>query len=269
MISFSPLRAAVIGGIVLGVILPFGPILLWSFGRQWWFPALLPEVWSLQSWVSVRSSNMQILEAFRNTVIIALAVTMLALAIGLPAARAIGLYRFRGHRLIELVLLAPTIIPGLALVMGLHVLFIRLGLADTLAGVVLVHLIPALPYFIIVMAGVFANYDQDYEHQARVLGARPWQVLRHVTLPMVHPGIIVGGLFVFLISWNQYILTLLIGGGVVPTLPIILFAFMSAGNYTMGSVVCLIYFAPAVLIMMLTAQHLTGRSSALGQWRPL
>lgn len=258
-------RMATIGGIVVGVILPFAPLLLWSFGQKWWFPSLLPQEFTLKSWQYLNSPTSKIFEAFFNTLFIAVFVTLIAVVIGTPAARALGMYRFRGKKLLEILLLAPTIIPGLAVIMGLHVLFLRMGLADQLLGVILVHLIPSLPYFIIVLSGVFANYNQDYESQAKVLGARPWRVFWHVTLPIIKPGFVVGCLFVFLISWNQYILTLLIGGGSVLTLPVILFSFMSAGNYAIGAVVCLIYLAPAILIMIFTARYLTGQSVMLSK----
>ena len=58
--------------------------------------------------------------------------------------------------------------------MGLHLWFLRLGLAETFAGVVLVHLTFCLPYAVFVMWGVFANYNRDFEAQARSLGATPW-----------------------------------------------------------------------------------------------
>src|SRR5581483_7361132 len=113
------------------------------------------------------------------------------------------------------------IVPGLAVVLGIHIVFIRYNLADTPLGVVLVHLIPVLPYMTLVMSSVFANYDTQYEEQARVLGAGPVRTFLLITLPMIFPGVVVGGLFAFLISWSQYILTLLIGGGAVITLPLL------------------------------------------------
>lgn len=54
------------------------------------------------------------------------------------------------------------------------------------------------------MASVFANYNPDVEEQARSLGARPRQVLWHITLPAILPGLVVGSLFAFIISWSQY-----------------------------------------------------------------
>ena len=93
--------------------------------------------------------------------------------------------------------------------------FIRYGLADTATGVVLVQLMPTVPYAATVLAAAFANLDTDYERQARALGAGPVRVLLFVTLPLLRPALLLAALFAFLISWSEYVLTLLIGGGQV------------------------------------------------------
>ena len=191
--------------------------------------------------------------------------TGLAAIIGIPAGRALGLYDFRGKRAVELILLAPAIVPGIAVVLGLHGVFLRLGLAGTVPGVILAHLIPTLPYMTLVMAGVFANFDTAFEDQARSLGASPAQVFRHVTLPGILPGVMAGALFAFLISWSQYILTLVIGGGRVETLPLILFSFATSGRNDVTGAIAMIYILPGVAVLALTARHLTGRSTALAR----
>jgi putative spermidine/putrescine transport system permease protein len=168
---------------------------------------------------------------------------------------------------VDLLVLAPLIVPPIAVAMGIQILFIRLGLTDTLLGVIIVHLVPTLPYMIVVMRGVFANFESDYEQQARSLGASPMRVLTQVTLPVVFPGIVTGALFVFLVSWSQYVLTLLIGGGRVQTLPVLLFAFASSGDNTVTAALSLVFVAPAVVILAFTARYLTGRSAALGGFK--
>ena len=138
---------------------------------------------------------------------------------------------------------------GIAVAMGIHVAFLRVGLADTKVGVILVHLIPVMPYMVLTLTSVFANYNLDYEGQARTLGARPWQVFIHVTLPAIWPGLMVGCLFAFIISWSQYLLTLLIGGGEVITLPVLLFAFANSGDNAITAALSLVFIAPALLLL--------------------
>lgn len=245
------------------LVLPLVPLAIWSFARGWTFPNLLPQNWTLQPWAFALSPQSGVLHSLGLTTGIALAATALSVLLGVPAGRALGQYKFRGKTLIELIILAPIIMPGIAVAMGLQSVFIGLHLNNTVTGVVLVHLIPTLPYMVLVMSGIFAAYDPLVEDQARSLGASPGQVFRHITLPAILPGIIVGAMFTFLVSWSQYILTLVIGGGRVQTLPLLLFQFATSGRNDITGAIGMIYILPGVLILILTARHLTGRNSAI------
>ena len=251
-----------VSGMVLALwlILPLIPLAVWSFAHGWRFPALVPQDWTLAAWRYALSPTSGVVQSLGVTVWIGLCVTALSVLIGVPAGRALGLYQFRGKGVVQIIMLAPLIVPGIAVGLGLQGVFIGLGLTQTVTGVVLVHLIPTLPYMVLVMAGVFANYDVQFEEQARSLGARRWQIWWHVTLPAIRPGLIVGALFAFLVSWGQYVLTLLIGGGRVQTLPLVLFNFAGSGRNDITGAIGMIYILPGVLILILTARLITGRS---------
>jgi len=258
-------RLRILSAILFAVwlILPLIPLAIWSVAGAWRYPYLLPQAWSLRPWSFTLSDHAGALSSLALTAGIALSVTAICTLIGVPAGRALGLHKFRGKALVELIILAPIIVPGIAVALGLQTVFIGLGLNNTVTGVVLVHLIPTLPYMVLVMSSVFAAYDPQAEDQARSLGASPLQVLRHVTFPAVLPGIIVGAMFTFLVSWGQYILTLTIGGGRVQTLPLLLFQFATAGRNDIAGAIAMIYILPGVVIVILTARSLTGRSAAL------
>lgn len=261
-----PDRRTVAGlGLAGFLILPLLPLIVWSFAHGWRFPDLLPRHWSGTAWSFALSPDSGVLESFARTTFIAAATTALAALIGVPAGRALGLYQFRGKALVTLLLLAPALLPGIALVFGLHSLFLRVGLAGTIPGVILAHLIPTLPYMTLIMAAVFARFDADIEAQARTLGATPLQTFRMVTLPAILPGLLTGALFAFLVSWSQYLLTLAIGGGRVQTLPLLLFAFASAGRNDMTAAIALLYILPGLLVLVVTARHITGRNAALAK----
>ncbi len=169
----------------------------------------------------------------------------------------------RRKRIVEIMILAPIIVPGLAVVLGIDTLFIRYGLSGSVYGVALVHLVPTLPYMTLVMSGVYSNYDVDYELQARSLGAGRWATQRFVTLPAVFPGVVVGALFTFLISWSQYILTLLIGDGQVETLPILLFNFARSEPAIAGAL-SVVFVLPGIVVLLLSSKYLSGDSAAVG-----
>lgn len=263
----TPLQSLrVLSGIVLitWLVLPLVPLAIWSFAKGWFFPDILPKRWTLNAWEYTFSDTAGVIDSLWITIWISLAATFLSILIGVPAGRALGMYKFKGKELIELLILAPVIVPGIAVVLGIHSVFLFIGLTNTVTGVILVHLIPTLPYMTLVMSGIFANYDAAFEDQARSLGASPLKTFWYVTLPAIMPGIIVGGLFAFLVSWSQYILTLLIGGGRVITLPLLLFNFATSGRNDITGAIGMIYILPGIIILLLTAKHLSGRSGAVG-----
>ncbi len=250
---------------VLLVLLPLVPLLIWSGAFAWRWPDVLPGSWSLRAWRYVFAPTTGARPALVSSVLIALAVTTLAVAFGTPAGLALARARFRGQRAAELLLLAPFFVPGLVTAMGVQIAFIRLGLADTIPGVVLAHLMPALPYVVVSVRGVAANLGPQPEEQARSLGASPWRAFRHVTLPALRPGMIVGGLFAFLVSWSQYTTTLVIGGGAVQTLPLVVYAFQRSGENAIAAALAVVFVAPAILALAIAARSLSGRPGVGGR----
>jgi putative spermidine/putrescine transport system permease protein len=90
----------------------------------------------------------------------------------------------------------------------------------------------------------------ELEEAARTLGASPWKTFVYVTLPQVAPGVAVAALFSFLVSWSQYILTVLIGGGTVVTLPMLLFGAAGGNDPVITAVFAVIFALPAVLALL-------------------
>lgn len=258
------MRATIGRGIlVVGLLLPLLPLLLWAFAAKWGYPSLIPQEVGLRGFRGLAAPGSDLVQGLTTSTIIAVVVAFVAGAIGLSAGRALGLYSFRGKRLVQFLMLAPVIVPAFAVTMGIQVIFIRVGLADTMAGVALVHLIPTVPYVTLVMASVFSNYEVAYEEQARVLGAKPLTILWRVTLPAVFPGLAVASLFAFVISWSEYILTLLVGGGAVKTMPLLLFASIGGNDATRAAALALIFVIPPLLLLLLTSRYLTGSKRAI------
>jgi putative spermidine/putrescine transport system permease protein len=248
-------------GVIVVVLLPFVPLVMWSLSDRWFYPELWPRQWGLRAWRYVFSTaGTQILGGLWQSVRVAATVACISVGIGMPAGRALGLFDFQGKDMVAVVLILPVIVPPLCVAMGLHLWFIIMGLAGSFLGVVLVHLTFCLPYAVFVMWGIFSNYDPAYEEQARSLGAPAWKVLLWVTLPLTFPGIMVAGLFSFLLSWSQYLSTLIIGGGKVATLPILLFALMGSGDRPVAAAVSIVFVAPALLALLFSTRYLGGRS---------
>jgi putative spermidine/putrescine transport system permease protein len=255
------------GSAVTGaVLLPFVPLGLWAFSGRWFYPELLPSRWGLRAWTYVFGTALpQMADALVQSVLVAAATAIVAVIGAVPAGRALGLYHFRGKDVLSVVLMLPIIVPPLCVAMGLHLWLLRLGIAETFGGVVLVHLTACLPYAVFVMWGVFSNYNPEFEDQARSLGAPPLKVILRVMIPLTLPGIVVAALFAFLLSWSQYLSTLIIGGGKITTLPILLFALMASGDRPVAAAVSIVFVAPALAALAASAGYLGGRRM-MGVW---
>ncbi len=245
-----------VGGLALIWFLPFGVLGLWAFTRAWYFPDGLPQEWSLAGWQQLLSLGSQVRTGLGQSLQIALLTTLLALGVGIPAGRVLGIHPVPAG--LRLLLLLPIITSPLAVLMGMQAVLLRLRLEGTLLGVVLVHLIPVIPYMALVMGSVFSRFDRGFEAQARSLGADPWQVWWQVTLPLIAPGVAIGAVFAFLISWNEFLLTFFIGGGRVLTLPMLLYGLLQGGNNTLMAAVALLSVLPGWLALL-------GTSLCLGQ----
>ncbi len=249
--------------VIAAVLLPFAPLVLWSLSRKWFYPDLLPQAFGMRAWYYVFGTAAdQILTGLVQSMAVAAVTALISVIVGIPAGRALGLYESNGKDFISVMLMLPIIVPSLCVAMGLHLWFIRLGLAETFSGVVLVHLTFCLPYAIYVMWGVFSNYNPDFEDQARSLGASGLKVVFRVMLPLTFSGVIVAGLFSFLLSWSQYLSTLIIGGGQITTLPILLFSLMGSGDRPVAAAVSILFVVPAFAALLFSARYLGGRSMA-------
>ncbi len=248
--------------LVAGLLLPLVPLLAWAVSGQWRYPGLVPQRLSGRGVRILTDPRSHVLSGVFTSTLIGVSVAALACAVGLPAGRAIGVYRFRGRRLVQFLLLAPVIVPGLAVTLGIQVFFIRYELAASTLGVVLVQLLPTVPYAATVLGAAFANLDLDYERQARALGAGPVRTLVFVTIPLLRPALILAGLFCFLISWSEYVLTLLVGAGQVQTLPLLLFAAIGSSDTTAAAALGLLVVLPPLVLIGLAGRLVAGRSGA-------
>jgi putative spermidine/putrescine transport system permease protein len=201
-------------------------------------------------------------EAVVNSLTVGLAATAVALVIAWPAARAIGERRLRRPGPVRVLLGMPLIVPPLATGTGLAEWFIRLGLADTLAGLTLAHLVPVVPYVVLILASAFTEDVRALEEVAAVHGAGPGRRLATVTLPAVAPALAVAALLGFLVSWSQYGLSLAVGGG-IPMLPLLLVPFVDS-DPQVAAVLGLVFLGPALLAVAAAAWLIRAPAGAAG-----
>ena len=236
-------------GLFIFVIVPFVPLILSSLSFGWRWPEVFPQVWSLRAWEYVVNDG-RTWQAVGISLWIALIVTAVNIVLAVPAANALVRYPVRGRWLFETIIFAPILIPPFISVMGIHLTFLRLGLTETVLGVVLAHIAPTLPYMFRAVMISYQTLSADWEDQARMLGAGAMPRFFHVVLPHLLPGIMAGASLSVLISLSQYLITFIIGAGQVVTLPILLFSFISGGDPAVASAYSLLYAAIAIAALV-------------------
>lgn len=258
------LTAGAYGGLLLLLGLPMAMILLWSFSDGWFPPNLLPQAYTLRHW-EVFASDDTLVEALRNSIVIAIAVTLASTIIAVPTAWALARFDFRLKRLVDLFVLAPLIVPGMVVAVGLGRVFLRMDLAYTMHGVILVQIAGVLPLTIRILSGAFESIPGDLIHAARTLGAGRWGILRHIILPLGIPAMLAAGLLSFVGSFEEFERTFIVGAPFVHTLPTRLFVNLSASLVMpIGSVVCLILLVPVLVVFVLAGRVMRDDVMAAG-----
>lgn len=226
---------------------PVAVLAVYSVSASWPYPKLLPETLTLKHLLYVFVANKQTFGALFNSAFIALLVTFITLVIAVPAAKALGLYRFKGKELFKILVLLPLMVPTLTITMGIHISMIKLGLTGTLIGIVIIHTIFTLPYAIRLLTDVFEIIGESYEEQAWMLGAGSLFTFRNVTFPLILPGLLSASVISFIVSFSQYIPTLLIGGGRIITLPMLMVPHIQSGEMQVSAVYSILFIVSALI----------------------
>lgn len=236
-------RASVIFIVIhlLFVLVPLATVCVWAFTAQWPWPELLPLELSDRGIQEIFRESNNLDEVLLRSVGIALAVAVLTTLVASMAARALVHYRFFGREAFRFATVLPFLVPSMVFAMGVQVTFLRMGLAGTVPGVIIAHMIVALPYAIMIMTDVTAAAGTRLEEQARACGASPLQVFLHVQVPMLLPGILSASSMSYIVSFSQYLLTLLIGKGQVVTFALVMFPYLNAGDRTIASAYGLVF----------------------------
>lgn len=234
---------------VLAFIAPLATVALWSVAKSWPWPELLPTEYSTRGLSHVFRPSSGAVKSLVTSFKLSAVVTFLSLVASVLAGKSLGIYEFRGKRVVKLLSMAPIIVPSMAVAMGIHSVFIKLGLSNSFAGVVLVHMITTIPYGIRIFTDIFEITGERLEDQARVLGAGPFKAFIYITLPVISPGIASAGSLMFIVSFSQYFLTFLIGGGNLVTYPMMMVPYIQSGDRSMASAYSLVFVAVTLVIL--------------------
>ncbi|MGL5350216.1 MAG: ABC transporter permease [Cetobacterium sp.] len=205
---------------------------------------------NFKMWVYVLNSP-NTYESLITTTAILFITVLINFIIGTPVAAFLGREKSKLNFLLMILIILPLIIPVMVSTMGLQFTFIKLNLIDTVLGVSVVHSVATIPYYILSMKSGYLTINKDYVKLGKILGANPIQLFFKITLPLIYPSFLVGVSLTIVVSLAQYLITFIIGGGRVITLPILMMPYLVDGGITNGTVYSVIYIIFTYLLLFL------------------
>ncbi|SHL31748.1 putative spermidine/putrescine transport system permease protein [Pseudonocardia thermophila] len=218
-------------------------------GSTFQFP---PPSWSLRWYRNLVEDR-----GWRDAVMVSLQVAVLStpMAVAIGTGAAFGLMRLGARlRLIGAgALSAPLVIPNILIALAIYGMFLQMGLSGTILGLVLGQTALAVPFVLIAVLARLQGYDRNLTAAALSLGATPATVFRTVTFPLVLPGIVAGGVFAFVASFDELVIALLLQSPRTVTLPVQMFnAVVEAADPTISA-------ASTVLVVVVSAVILVAQ----------
>ncbi len=240
------------GALAVAAFLILGPLLslgVWSLAERWTYPSPWPQRFGLRYWARMLTGDF--LEPLRTGLIVAIIVTLLALLFAVPLGYALARLRFAGRTVVLLAFLLPQAFPQLPVFASATREFYRFGLAGTVTGVVLVHLVGGLVFAVWTMTAVFRAIAPELEEAAHNLGASVTRTFLSISLPLAVPGLVASALLVFLYSLDEFTGTLLVGAPFVTTLPVYMYTASVGYELQIASVTAIVLMVPGALLLLL------------------
>jgi len=196
-----------------------------------------------------------------NTAIIALGTTLVALALGIPAAYALARFKVGSGEHISFAVLSVRIIPSYVAVVPLFVLLNKLGLYDTRSGVILATSVVAISFAIWMMRAFIIAIPVELEDAARIDGCSRLGALVRIVLPLAAPGLVATGLFTAILGWNDFVFVLILGGETAKTMPVALSGLVTEERVEWGQLAAggVLTMLPVIVFALLIRRYfLTG-----------
>ncbi|SFZ86467.1 multiple sugar transport system permease protein [Devosia enhydra] len=199
-----------------------------------------------------------------NSLIVALGAVAVGLAVSVPAAYAFSRFRFRGRRVLMTSFLVINMFPIVLLIIPLFVLMRMLGLLDTFIGVIAGHSTFAIPFAIWMLTSYMNAIPRELDEAAMIDGATRLQTIGIVIMPLVMPGIVTTGIYIFVTSWNEYLFAMMLSGQTVRTVTVALQLFIGEfsiqwGLLTAGGTLIAI---PVTILFLIVQRRLVGGLTA-------
>lgn len=238
------------------LFLPIAVLVVLSFNRSG-----LPTAWGGFStkWYGELAGNEDMREGIRNTVIVATGATVIATVLG--TLLAVGMQRFVRNPVIQVVILAPAVLPDIVIAVALLAFFTFVGATLGLRSVLLSHVLFCMAFVTAVVRARLQTVDASIEEAARDLGDSRLGAFVRITLPSLLPGIVAGALLSFTLSLDEFVIAFFTNGPTTPTLPQVIYSNVRFGvKPDVNALASILLLVSTVTV--LTAQRLTRFTSA-------
>ena len=228
-------------------------------------PVWVPQDLSFDAYVAMFSGvgqgGIPVIDYFRNSLIVSVTSTAIALVIGMAGGYAFARFRFKAKSSIFLGLMLTRTVPGIALSLPLFFVYSRLGIIDTHFGLILAYVALNVPFTIWLIDGFFRQVPKDLAEAAQIDGCTRWQAFWQVEFPLAGPGIASAGIFAFLTSWNEFALASQLTRSVnSKTLPVGLLDYTAEFTIDWRGMCALavIMIVPALVLTFVVQKHLVS-----------
>ncbi len=208
----------------LFLVAPIVSVVLVSFSSSSFIVFPIPG-WSLR-WYGQIVRYRPFMDGLAVSLEVALASAALGALLGVPAALFLSRSRARASAVVANLLLAPVSVPAIVLGFALLYFLAATAIGISFAALVIAHTVVAIPYVVRTVLATYRATPVSLEECASILGASRWQTVRHVTLPLVRPGIFAGALFAVLTSLDNLPLSFFFGSATTNTLPVVMLSYM-------------------------------------------
>ncbi len=223
----------------------------------------LPDAWQWSNYAKAwNAANFALY--FRNSLIVTFSSVVLILAVSAPAAYVLSRMEFRGRGVITTIFIAGMGIPVLLLLIPLFVIVTRMGIVNTLPGLILIYVTVAIPFTVYILTGFFASLPKELEEAGKIDGCNDYEIFGRIMLPLASPGLITAAIFNGISIWNEYLLVLVfVGDGDKRTLALGLYSLQNAMQYTGDWVglfagVCIVMIPTIILFIVLSERMISG-----------
>ncbi len=227
-------------------------------------PVWVPSEPSLSHYVALftRSSGGRY---FANSMVISTLSMLAALAVSLPTAYAIARWRFGGGFL-STFLLALRMLPAIALIIPIYIMYKLFGLTNSYLGLVILYTVVYIPFAVWLLVGFLRDFPIEIEEAAMIDGCSRLRALAQVVVPIIAPGLAVVALFAFIATWNEFLFAIVLTGIETKTMMVLVTSFTTGGTdafYGEASASVVLGVLPAFAIAFMLQRYLV-KGLALG-----